>query len=256
LVCRLSWGWCVALPSTCRVCVHSQRRCRRLRPTDVPVPVSLVPSSSSCTTSTACSTHPLAAASQSSPARWRLSRGLGTGRRPPPKRLSGSPRPASCSVGSVPGVSGRGLVASHCRTGFAAFQVADVPPLDERHVPVTSPPDESDGPTSQDESCSVDSSEWVAPLVRGCRRAGRPRVPPLRTGTTFRRIVCPAARADPRSFPQRGSHPSKKSPRLQPHPVTRTVALLPLCLHPSPAHVAQAVGGDPRLQGLAPLSGP
>jgi len=89
---------------------------------------------------------------------------------------------------------------------------------------------------------------WLAPPSEegGCSRAGtssgrvprcvdQPRVSPPRAASTLRRVVCPVSCADPRPFPQHGSHPSKKPPRQQPHPVTRTVALLPLCLHPFPA---------------------
>lgn len=139
-------------------------------------------------------------------------RRLGTGRRPTTEVAAGPPPLSELSVDNRPGVSGCGLVASHCRTGFAAFLLA----------------------VSQSRRTT-----WSPESHRGV--------------TPAEAVV---AHADPRSFPQRGSHPSKKSSRQQPCPVTRTVALLSLCLHPSGTHKAYLLDGDPRLQGLAPLSGP
>jgi len=143
-VCRLSWGWCVALPSTCRVCVHSGRRCRRLRPAG-------------------CQRLRVSVR----PRRFSRPRRLAPHtRRTPPTRVPapdgvsleclvpvGAPRrsgclvpssPASWSVGPRPGVSGCGLVASRCRTGSAAFQLAGTSfrrrgLLARRHLLGTSP---------------------------------------------------------------------------------------------------------------------
>jgi hypothetical protein len=140
----------------------------------------------------------------------------------------------------------------------------------ERPLPRTSPgASDSRGPLSN--SCSVFlvlrqldgflRSE-VAGLLHpaagpGVRRVSRSRVPS--ESRPKRKLV-----GVPRRSSRRSSHPSKKSPRLQPHHVTVAVAPLPLAPTtpgplappPLPGWGLWVGGWEPRLRGFAPLSSP
>jgi hypothetical protein len=174
----------------------------------LPAPAGLVPPSSSLTTAAACSTHPPYTASPNARAEARAPKAWH--RKAPPRR-SGCRPPPSQQAGpwvSDPGSPVAGLLHPAAEQGSLRFSRLT---LSRRRgllpaLPGTNPE--------------------VVPTSPACHRPE----PSSRSVESCVRSSC----ADPRSFPQRVSHPSKKSSRQQPHPVARTVALLWLCLHPLP----------------------